>query len=175
VDTSTIIKTVRARTGLSQRAVAEAAGTSGPTVADYEAGRKEPRLSTLSRIAEAVGLELELRFVPSRHEQALDRQRRLRLAMAAATAYRVRERWDDARHLAIEQLDGLAATVRGQSGEQWVRTWRHAVDDGPEAVAQLLLRDDPDGDDLRHVAPFAGLMTDDERRLVLAAAAAVQM
>jgi hypothetical protein len=72
-------------------------------------------------------------------------------------------------------LDGLAATVRGQSGEQWVRTWRHAVDDGPEAVAQLLLRDDPDGDDLRQEAPFSGLMTDDERRLVLAAAAAVQM
>ena len=173
MDTSTIIKMVRARSGLSQRAIGEAAGTSGPTVADYEAGRKEPRLSTLSRIAQAAGLEIELRFVPSRHERALDRQHRLRLAMAAATAHRVRERWDDARHLAIEQLDGLAASVRGQSGEQWVDTWRRAVDDGPEAVAQLLLRDDPDGDDLRQVAPFAGLLTDDERRLVLTAAAAV--
>jgi transcriptional regulator with XRE-family HTH domain len=172
VDTSAIIKAVRARTGLSQRATAEAAGTSGPTVADYEAGRKEPRLSTLSRIAAAAGLEVELRFAPSPHERALDRQRRRRRAMAAATALRVRERWDEARPLAIEQLDGLAAKARGRSGEQWVATWRRAVDDGPEAVVHLLLRDDPAGDDLRQVAPFAGLWTDDERRLVLAAAAA---
>ena len=171
MDTSTIIKAVRASTGLSQRAMAEAAGTSGPTIADYEAGRKEPRLSTLSRIAEAAGLELELRVVPSDHERALDRQRRLRRATAAATAVRVRERWDDAQSLALNQLVVLAANTRGRSGEQWVATWRHAVDDGPEAVSQLLLRSDEYGDDLRQVAPFAGLLTDDERRLVLAAAA----
>lgn len=174
METSTIVRDVRTRAGLSQRALADAAGTSGPTIADYEAGRKEPRLSTLSRIAEAGGIELELRVVPSRQERALDRQRQLRLAIAAATAVRVREHWDEACQLATEQLDALVVNGRGRSNERWVETWRRAVEDGPEAVARTLVRRGEDGDDLRQVAPFAGLLSDDERRLVLAAVAAIQ-
>jgi hypothetical protein len=54
-----------------------------------------------------------------------------------------------------------------------VAQWRRAVDEGPDAVARLLLRSGEDGEDLRQVAPFAGLLSDDERRLVLAAVAAV--
>jgi hypothetical protein len=38
-------------------------------------------------------------------------------------------------------------------------------------VRKLLLADGIEGDDLRQVAPFAGVLTDAERRLVLAAAA----
>ena len=173
METSTIVRNVRTRTGLSQRALADVAGTSGPTIADYESGRKEPRLSTLSRIAEAGGLELELRVVPSRHERALERRRRLRLAIAAATAVRVRERWSVAQSTAHEQLDSLEVNGRGSSNARWVGQWRRAVDEGPDAVARLLLRSGEDGDDLRQVAPFAGLLSDDERRLVLAAVAAV--
>lgn len=173
METSTIVRDVRARTGLSQRALADMAGTSGPTIADYESGRKEPRLSTLSRIAEAGGLQLELRVVPSRHVRALERQRRLRLAVVAATAVRVRDRWDDARSMAFEQLDSLEANGRGASNARWVQQWRRAVGEGPDAVSRVLLRSGEDGDDLRQVAPFAGLLSDDERRLVLAAAAAI--
>ena len=173
METSTIVRDVRIRTGLSQRALADVAGTSGPTIADYESGRKEPRLSTLSRIAGAGGLELELRVVPSRHERALERQRRLRLAIAAATAVRVREQWDEARSMALEQLDSLEVNGRGASNARWVERWRRAVEHGPDAVSRVLLRSGEDGDDLRQVAPFAGLLSDDERRLVLAAAAAV--
>lgn len=174
METSTTVRDVRSRTGLSQRALADVAGTSGPTIADYESGRKEPRLSTLNRIAEAGGLELELRVVPSRHERALERQRRLRLAVAAASAVRVRERWDDARSMALQQLDALAVNGRGTSNARWVEQWRRAVGEGPDAVSHMLLRSGEDGDDLRQVAPFAGLLSDDERRLVLAAAAAIE-
>lgn len=112
--------------------------------------------------------------MPSHHERAVERQRQLRLAIAAATAVRVRERWDDARRLAIEQLDSLVENGHGRSNERWVETWRRTLKDGPEAVALTLLRRGERGDDLRQVAPFAGLLSDDERRLVLAAVAAIQ-
>jgi hypothetical protein len=78
-----------------------------------------------------------------------------------------------AQSTAHEQLDSLEANGRGPSNARWVAQWRRAVDEGPDAVARLLLRSGEDGEDLRQVAPFAGLLSDDERRLVLAAVAAV--
>jgi len=173
METSAIVRQLRQRTGLSQRGLAELAGTSGPTVADYEAGRKEPRLSTLDRFAEATGAALELRFVPTRHERALQRQRNLRLAIAAATAVRVQERWPDATELAEGQLAAMERTMRGDSAVRWIDTWRRAITAGPKAVRHTLLRDDEEGDDLRQVAPFAGMLSDAERRIVLAAAEAL--
>ncbi|MCZ6793951.1 MAG: helix-turn-helix transcriptional regulator [Planctomycetota bacterium] len=47
---------LRRTAGVTQSALAEAAGTSQPTVAAYEKGRKSPTLSTVRRLAESVGL-----------------------------------------------------------------------------------------------------------------------
>ena len=46
--------------GMSRTAVAARMGTSEAAVARLEAGRVDPRLSTLERFAEAVGKHLEL-------------------------------------------------------------------------------------------------------------------
>jgi len=50
----------RRSAGLSQAALAEAAGTSRPTLSAYEHGRKSPTLATASRIVGAAGFELAL-------------------------------------------------------------------------------------------------------------------
>lgn len=172
VEAQKIVREVRLRSGLSQRALAEAAGTSGPTIADYEAGRKEPRLSTIRRLSEAGGFELLVQLAPDRHERALARQRHIRMGMAAATAVRVRERWPEARALALQQLEAMETQARGVSATRTVELWRRALDQGPEFAAQLLVRTGEQGDDLRQLTPFAGVLTDDERRLLLVAVAA---
>jgi len=59
-----IVRAVRVEAGLSQRDLAARAGTSGATVAAYEGGSKEPRLSTLRRLVQAAGMRLELGYVP---------------------------------------------------------------------------------------------------------------
>ncbi|HEX9892260.1 MAG TPA: helix-turn-helix transcriptional regulator [Actinomycetota bacterium] len=59
-----LIWLARDKAGLSQRELAERAGTSQPTIAAYEAGRKEPAFSTLVRIIRAAGLDLRTRLVP---------------------------------------------------------------------------------------------------------------
>ena len=57
------VKRLRARTGMSQRALARAAETSQPTISAYEGGRKAPTITTLRRLAEASGLEMSVQFL----------------------------------------------------------------------------------------------------------------
>ena len=52
----------RAKSGLSQREVAERMGTSQPAVARLESGHK-PSLKTLERYAAAVGMKIEIHLV----------------------------------------------------------------------------------------------------------------
>lgn len=61
----TLVRLARLRSGLSQRELATRAGTSQPTLAAYETGRKAPSLKTLMRILKAAGFELRMRLEPT--------------------------------------------------------------------------------------------------------------
>ena len=57
----------RARSGLTQEAVASRMGTSKSTVSRLEsAGKHPPSLSSLKKYAQAVGCKVEIRLVPQR-------------------------------------------------------------------------------------------------------------
>jgi len=51
---------VRRRRGLTQAALARAAGTSQPVISAYEAGRRDPTYGTLRRLVAAAGEDLQL-------------------------------------------------------------------------------------------------------------------
>jgi len=53
-----LILVVRELSGLSQRALAHAIGTSQPTLATLETGNRVPTIRTLMRVADATGFEL---------------------------------------------------------------------------------------------------------------------
>ena len=53
-----LILVVRELSGLSQRALAHAIGTSQPTLATIETGNRVPTIRTLLRVADATGFEL---------------------------------------------------------------------------------------------------------------------
>lgn len=57
---STLLKQARKKARLSQRALAARSGVPQSTVGRIEAGIIDPRASTLDRILEACGVELEL-------------------------------------------------------------------------------------------------------------------
>lgn len=59
-DASELVAAIRAGSGLSQRALAERVGCSRSTIARIEAGRMDPTLTMLSRIASAAGCRLEI-------------------------------------------------------------------------------------------------------------------
>jgi transcriptional regulator with XRE-family HTH domain len=75
MDAATILEQARRTAGLSQAGLAEAAGTSRPTLSAYEHGRKSPTLQTAARILDAAGFDLT--FVPQVEfrEVAVDRGR----------------------------------------------------------------------------------------------------
>jgi transcriptional regulator with XRE-family HTH domain len=55
-----LIRTVRRRQGLTQKALARAAGTSQPVISAYEAGRRDPTFGTLRKLIAAAGERLEV-------------------------------------------------------------------------------------------------------------------
>ena len=65
----------REAAGLSQGAIAAAAGTSRPTLSAYEHGRKSPTLATAARIVREAGFELALTPRVEFREVAVDRGR----------------------------------------------------------------------------------------------------
>jgi predicted nucleotidyltransferase/DNA-binding XRE family transcriptional regulator len=78
-----LIKEGRRRAGMTQAALAAAAGLTQPVVSAYEAGRRQPTLPTLLHILHAAGFDLgdDLRPVP-RPVGVLARHRRQILAEA---------------------------------------------------------------------------------------------
>jgi hypothetical protein len=83
IDPAQLLREARRRAGLSQRELATRARTSGPTVAAYESGRVEPRLSTLRRLLAAAGERLRVETEPL---VALTREERRSLHLHRAIA-----------------------------------------------------------------------------------------
>lgn len=165
-----LVRELRRLSGLSQRELAERAGTSGPTIAAYESGTKEPRISTLDRLAGCAGHQLVAEVRPSDEgARKRDRRRRRSLALAAATADRVGDDWSAAARLALSNLDRMRHVVGENRSNRLLDEWQDILTQGPDAVRRALLDTSARGDDRRQMQPFAGLLTDDERRLVIAA------
>lgn len=59
-----LLRNVRAAAGLSQRDLARLAGTSGATIAAYEAGAKEPRIGTWERLVTSAGYQVAVTRTP---------------------------------------------------------------------------------------------------------------
>ena len=51
------IKATRKNKGISQKELGKALGVSGSMIGQYETGQRKPRLDTLRRIADALGVE----------------------------------------------------------------------------------------------------------------------
>lgn len=64
VDAGQILRESRLRSGLSQRRLAELAGTTQPTVARIESGLIQPTFERLLELVRACSLDLDVRVVP---------------------------------------------------------------------------------------------------------------
>lgn len=144
-----LLRDARMKVGASQRALSAAAGTSGPTLAAYERGTRDPRTATLTRILAAAGYELDVRPRRTRNELFVDLMCD-RLADAVL---------DDAGLLAgarevVDELDSA-----------WAEVWRLLLDAGAVAVAAVLTSTHPAARPLKADAPFAvmGIIEQDER------------
>jgi transcriptional regulator with XRE-family HTH domain len=156
------IRGLRDASGTTQRQLAEAAGTSQPTVAAYEAGRKSPTWRTVERLAAAVSYHADLRFVP-----ALTREDRRSLALHRTIAEHLRAEPDLVLSKARASLRRMRSQHKGAHHllDEWKVLLRRPV----TALLPILVDPDPWARELRHVTPFTGLLSARERREVLLA------
>jgi transcriptional regulator with XRE-family HTH domain len=68
-DAAALLRRARARTGLTQRALARRAGTTQAVVARIESGRTSPGWDTLQRLLRASGFDLRVEIVPRTSSQ----------------------------------------------------------------------------------------------------------
>lgn len=169
-EAAALVLAARLEAGLSQRALAELAGTSGATIAAYELGTKEPRLSTLRRIVEAAGMGLEWRCSPAADAMAarLTREDRRSLALHRAIAARLLA--DPAKVItkARRNLRVMRRANADGSADAWFDEWERRLAGPVAGVVEVLVSHDEEARDLRQVTPFAGVLTDDERRAIYA-------
>ena len=150
------VRRLREQTALTQAELAQAGGSSQPTIAAYEAGRKSPTLGTVERLAESVGLVASVAYHPP-----MTREERRSLALHRAIAVRLRDDPGPVLTLARSTLARMLA--RADSSSQPLREWKVLLDRPLDALLPLLTDPDPWMRELRHVTPFAGVLSAGER------------
>lgn len=164
-----ILLAARTEAGLSQRELGARAGTSGATIAAYERGTKEPRLSTLRRLLEAAGMRLEFGYAPRstrRRAVVLTREEQRSLALHRVVAARLAA--DPAKVLAKARrnLSVMRRANTDGSAEVWLAEWHRRLRGPLAGVIEVLVSTGQSARDLRQVTPFAGVLSDDERRAI---------
>lgn len=161
------VRSLRERTNWTQEELARAAGTSQPAIAAYEAGRKSPTIRTVERLASAAGLDAFVRYTTP-----LTREERRSLALHRAVAVKLHEDPDQVLRQARSNLRRMVA--ESPVTLPLLREWKVLLDRPVEALLPLLTDPDEWARELRHVTPFAGILSAGERAEVYRAFAAAE-
>jgi transcriptional regulator with XRE-family HTH domain len=153
------VRHLRETLGLTQQELASAAGTSQSTIAAYESGRKSPTWRTIERLARAAGCTMDVRVLP-----ALTREDRRSLTLHHAIAARLQADPDAGVALARRSLARMRAQHPGARAllDEWALLLRRPL----SALLPVLSDPSPWARELRHVTPFAGLLSARERTAV---------
>lgn len=153
-----LITTRRRELGLTQGQLAELAATSRERINTYEREQVWPQADTLERVLAA--MQSELAVVP-----ALTFEERRSLAISTAVAAKLREDPMAVLGKARENIEKMRSVGPGE--QRWVDVWESLLALGAGHVEALLTSTDQFARDLRQSSPFAGVLTQQERREVL--------
>jgi transcriptional regulator with XRE-family HTH domain len=153
------IRLLRDLSHLTQAELASAAGTSQPTIAAYEAGRKSPTLRTLRRLAEVAGFEATVGF-----HRPMTREERRSLHLHRAIARRLERSPEPVLARARDTLSLMRKNH--PEAEALFREWEVILDRPLSVLFPALTDPSPWGRELRQVTPFAGVLTAEERTKV---------
>lgn len=141
---------------MTQAEVAATSGTSQPAIAAYESGSKSPTLRTLRRIAAALGLEMTIGFVPR-----LTREDRRSLALHRAIATKLEA--DPGRLLAKARGNLQVMQDRHPQARELLDEWERILEWSVGEIVEVLRNAGVHARELRHVTPFAGVLSPAER------------
>lgn len=151
---------LRRFSGLTQTALAQLAGTSQPTIAQYESGAKSPTLATLKKLAAALGLEMSVNFVPP-----MSREDRRSLAYHRAIARILKK--DGARSIRHAKKNLKKMWQSHPDARALLGEWSHWLELPIETLIRRVLDPGLMAREMRQVTPFAGLLSPQERVQIL--------
>lgn len=147
---------LRRLVGMTQAELARRAHTSQPTIAAYEAGRKSPSLRTLERLAMSVERELHVMFLPP-----MTREDRRSLELHRAIADKLAA--DPALVVGTARKNVALMLQTNPEAKGLLGAWRRVLLLPTSELIDLLQDPRPPARELRHVSPFAGVLSPSER------------
>ncbi len=150
------VRLIRAVAGMTQRDLADVAGTSQPTVAAYESGAKSPTWRTVERIASSVGLACYLTV-----GTALTRDQERSLFLHAAIAKELRFRHTEVLEIARQNISRMRSV--NPHASPLLDEWEGILQGTIDQIVACMLDPGDRGRDLRQVSPFAGVLTAAQR------------
>ncbi len=152
----TTVRDLRSLAEVTQTDLARAARTSQPTVAAYEAGTKSPTLTTLKRLAASVGMEAVVVYV-----SPLTREDRRSLALHRVIAQRLRHDPDTVLGVAWTNLQKMSDAH--PHAHELIDEWRNILERPVLSIVETMVDPSMHARALRHVTPFAGVLSQTER------------
>jgi transcriptional regulator with XRE-family HTH domain len=153
---------MRSNSGHTLRELARRAKTSAPALVDYEAGRHEPKLSTLQRIADAAGCDLIVEVRPR-----LTRPERRTLELHKLVAEKLRADPQDVIQRAKARIDVMRSRDPEGRSASYINTWDRLLSGPIDELEAAMTSTDQASRDLRQSSPFGGTLSDEERLDVL--------
>lgn len=160
-ETASLVKKLRQNSGHPLRELARRAKTSAAAIVDYEAGRHEVKLSTLRRLAEAAGCDLVVEIRPR-----LTSPERRTLEMHRAVAAHFQTHPERIREIARRNLQVMRDADREGHGSVYLEVWEDLLSAEDAQLIEAMTSTDQPARALRQASPFAGVL-DDEERLVI--------
>lgn len=157
-----LVRKMRLNSGLALRDLARRAKTSAPALVDYEAGRHEPRLSTLHRLADASGCDLIVELRPR-----LTTPERRTLALHEAIAVKLLEDPESVLARARVQITVIRSADHERRASPYLKTWSRLLEGPIDELTTVMVSTDQSARDLRQSSPFAGVLSDEERLAVI--------
>lgn len=154
------VRLLRLYARLTQKQLAQIAGTSQPTIADYEAGRKSPTLETLTRLAGSLSLELSVSYAPK-----LTREDRRSLEYHRVVMTKLNDEPD--RILAKARTHLASLISQHPDALTLLSLWRQWLDLPRGDLVNCCLDAGLLAREMRQVTPFAGVLSAKERVAVL--------
>ena len=151
---------LRSQVGITQEKLASAAGTSQPTIAAYEAGKKSPTLETLENLAKSLGVEVAISFVPS-----MTREDIRSLAYHRALIDKLKA--NPILVIAKARRNLRTMLKKNPSSKKLLYLWEQWLDLPQNDLAICCLDSSLLARDMRQVTPFAGLLSAKERVQVI--------
>ncbi len=155
-----LIRLLRETAGVTQQELAALAGTSQPTIAAYESGKKSPTLRTIENLAQATGLNLIVTYIP-----AFTREDERSLAYHRAIAELLRKDPATVINHARCNLSKLSQTHRG--ARSLFRRWEKWLELNTDELIAKMLDFELEAREMRQASPFSGPLSPADRIRIL--------